>query len=131
MHIATQAQLCLDMCLSFLEHLPVRWPNHGMMASSLRAFDIDAQSARLLIDPSPAAVEVEIDTAKIEQVWDIIDYGWLTDQARQGQTTLSPVPSGLDTQVSDWTAFLDSQMVENHVSSFYMTQPDLMREDRD
>jgi hypothetical protein len=100
-----------------------------MMASSLKAFNIDPQSARLLIDPSPAAVEVEIDTAQIEQVWDIIDYGWLTDRSRQGQTTPSPFPSGLDTQVSDWTAFLDSQMVENDASSFYMTQTDLMTED--
>lgn len=125
--IATQAKLCSDMCLGFLEHLPVRWPNHGLMAASLKSFSIDAKSAHLLMDPSPTAVESEIDSAQIEQLWDIIDYGWLTDRTRHSQAALSPFASGLSAQIPDWTTFLDSHMGENEVPSFYMTQADLTR----
>lgn len=127
-HVATQAKLCSDMCLSFLEHLPIRWPNHNMMAVSLKTFNIDEQSARVLVDPSPTALQVEIDQAQIEQVWDIIDYAWLTDQARQSQVALSPFPSGLGAQFNDWTTFLDNPMMENDEPSIYTSQADTMRE---
>ncbi len=129
-HVATQAKLCSDMCLSFLEHVPVRWPNHGMMAASLKAFNMDAERARLLIDPSPHVVDVEIESAHIEQLWNIIDYGWLTDPAHQNYASPSPFSYGLDAQIVDWTSFLDSQMGEDGISSTCMTQPDIIIDDQ-
>ncbi|KAK9438397.1 hypothetical protein VB005_07957 [Metarhizium brunneum] len=126
-HIAARANACLEMCLGFLEHLPARWPNYGMMATSLRALSIDGRSARLLIDSSPAAVEEDIDPVEIEHLWNSIDYGWMTDRARQSETASSLSPPGLDVQIGDWTTFLDGQMGDNDMSSFYVTQAELMR----
>lgn len=98
-----------------------------MMATSLRALSIDGRSARLLIDSSPAAVEEDIDPVEIEHLWNSIDYGWMTDRARQSETASSLSPPGLDVQIGDWTTFLDGQMGDNDMSSFYVTQAELMR----
>jgi hypothetical protein len=103
-----------QICLEFLELPPTRWNNCRQMvscvqlfdlsrassrtalstdsstdafvqAAAMREFEVDPQIAQALINPS--ASDNEVDLAQLENLWLIIDYGWLSDANR----TSSPV----------------------------------------
>lgn len=114
--VATQAAVSSGICFGFLEQRPVLWHNYSLMASALRECSIDTRLTRVLINPSEVVVESEADSAQLECLWRIIDYGWLSDAGRRGSTPIPPYPSDIGADIGDWV-FFDNQMGDNRVLS--------------
>lgn len=124
--VAARAVASSGTCLGVLEQGPVCWPNHNLMAAALKDLDTDPRLARLLIDPSQVVVDAEADAAQIDGLWQVIDYGVLSDSKRKSPGLLPAFPSSLGPGM-DW-AFFEDQISNSRNSFLGLALPDLITE---
>lgn len=106
--VSSKAKTSLDVCQRFLEHQPIRWVNYTMMATAVREFDIDPTLARVLIDPLYVATEFRAEPSQLDAIWNIIDYGLLTevdDKKQRGSVGLSPLSAALEPVINRWSVY--------------------------
>jgi hypothetical protein len=121
-----QAQQLLQICLNFLEQGPANWASYPRMvsmsllyqiyvkiahltpfavkqATALREFEIKDDVAQTLIEPQLSHIDIE--SMDLENLSNIIDYGWLCDAHCSNQPSQAKAPQ--NTSLGNWGFFED------------------------
>ncbi|KAL2427903.1 hypothetical protein ABEF91_005822 [Exophiala dermatitidis] len=84
------AQQFFDYSLDFLDSGKNVWEHYLRIATALRAFEPNPSSARALVTTTPN--DQYVHDPDLDTIWNLLDYGWLSDAARPKSLNESPPP---------------------------------------
>ncbi|UPK96105.1 hypothetical protein LCI18_007040 [Fusarium solani-melongenae] len=91
--------------LQFLQDAPVHGRHFSRMRQALADFEPDPEATAALVDPSLlAGMDPHPDTIKM---WSLLDYGWLSDQARDNATPDSQLVPPKHMDMCDWMSIIE------------------------
>ncbi|UPK97317.1 hypothetical protein LCI18_008252 [Fusarium solani-melongenae] len=104
--VQESARESYKLSLEFLQKAPVRWRHFPRMAQALASFNPDPTATSAMINPSLCTNLAPHPDA--QEVWKLLDYGKLSQHARDPRIPQQDIAPSGDIGLHDWTQILET-----------------------